>query len=149
MLNFSHNSKIQKIKQNENLPETIYIYQIGKAPQMCQSVLLVKLCALLCSVAQSCPTLCDPMDCSPPGSSVHGILQSRILEWVAMPSSNQLYFIWKLSMLKDRRPSRIGAEIPACPRYPRETRSPRRKEANVLKRGLVGPVLKNKLLRAR
>ena len=36
---------------------------------------------------QSCPTLCDPMDCSPPGSSVHGILQARILEWVAMPSS--------------------------------------------------------------
>ena len=36
---------------------------------------------------QSCPTLCDPTDCSPPGSSVHGILQARILEWVAMPSS--------------------------------------------------------------
>ena len=36
---------------------------------------------------QSCPTLCDPMGCSPPGSSVHGILQPRILEWVAMPSS--------------------------------------------------------------
>ena len=36
---------------------------------------------------QSCPTLCDPMDCSPPGSSVHGILQARILEWVTMPSS--------------------------------------------------------------
>ena len=36
---------------------------------------------------QSCPTLCDPMDCSPPGSSVHGTLQARILEWVAMPSS--------------------------------------------------------------
>ena len=35
----------------------------------------------------SCPTLCHPMDCSPPGSSVHGILQARILEWVAMPSS--------------------------------------------------------------
>ena len=34
-------------------------------------------------VAQSCPTLCDPMDCSPPGFSVHGILQARILEWVA------------------------------------------------------------------
>ena len=32
-------------------------------------------------------TLCDPMDCSPPGSSVHGILQTRILEWVAMLSS--------------------------------------------------------------
>ena len=39
------------------------------------------------AVAQSCPTLCDPMDCSPPGSSVHGLLQARTLEWVAMPSS--------------------------------------------------------------
>ena len=36
---------------------------------------------------QSCPTLWDSMDCSPPGSYVHGILQARILEWVAMPSS--------------------------------------------------------------
>ena len=36
-------------------------------------------------VAQSCPTLCDPMDCSLPGSSVHGSLQARILEWVAVP----------------------------------------------------------------
>ena len=36
---------------------------------------------------QLCPTLCDPMDCSPPGSSVHGILQARILEWVAIFSS--------------------------------------------------------------
>ena len=33
-------------------------------------------------VSQSCPTLCDPMDCSPPGSSVLGILQATILEWV-------------------------------------------------------------------
>ena len=37
-------------------------------------------------IAQSCPTHCSPMGCSPPGSSVHGILQARILEWVAMPS---------------------------------------------------------------
>ena len=36
---------------------------------------------------QVCPNLCDPMDCSPPGSSVHGILQARILDWVTMPSS--------------------------------------------------------------
>ena len=36
-----------------------------------------------CLVAKSCPTLCDPMDCSLPGYSVHGILQARILEWVA------------------------------------------------------------------
>ena len=34
-------------------------------------------------VTQSCPTLCDPMDCSPPGSSVHGIFQARVLEWGA------------------------------------------------------------------
>ena len=38
-------------------------------------------------VTQSCQTLWDPMDCSPPGSSVHGILQARILEWVAIPFS--------------------------------------------------------------
>ena len=38
-------------------------------------------------VTQSCPTLWDPMDCSPPGSSVHGISQARILEWVAIPFS--------------------------------------------------------------
>ena len=38
-------------------------------------------------VAQSCPTLCNPMDCSPPDSSANGILQARILEWVAIPFS--------------------------------------------------------------
>ena len=38
-------------------------------------------------VAQACPTLCDPMDCNLPGSSVHGILQATILEWVAIPFS--------------------------------------------------------------
>ena len=44
-------------------------------------------CAVLGLVTQSCPTLCDSMDCSPPSSSVHGILQARILEWVAIPFS--------------------------------------------------------------
>ena len=43
--------------------------------------LLVCVCVL---VTQSCPTLCNPVDCSPPGSSVHGILQARMLEWVAV-----------------------------------------------------------------
>ena len=38
-------------------------------------------------LSQSCSTLCKPKDCSPPGSSVHGILQVRILEWVAIPFS--------------------------------------------------------------
>ena len=41
-------------------------------------------------VAQSCPTLSDPMDCSPPGSSVHGILQARVLEWGAIAFSGLL-----------------------------------------------------------
>ena len=41
----------------------------------------------VCLAAQSCLTICDPIDCSLPGSSVHGILQARILKWVAIPFS--------------------------------------------------------------
>ena len=65
------------------------------APPTWSPLLLNKYNWLLCTflqaavkmkviVAQSCWTLCNPMDCSPPGSSVHGILQARILEWVAI-----------------------------------------------------------------
>ena len=46
--------------------------------------------SLLCMRAELCPTLCDPMDHSPPGSSVHGTLQARILEWVAIPPPGDL-----------------------------------------------------------
>ena len=54
--------------------------------KICLKINFLKdLCVSVC--VQSCPTLCDPMDCSPPGSSVHGTLQARILEGVAMPSS--------------------------------------------------------------
>ena len=42
-------------------------------------------------VAQSCPTLSDPMDCSPPGSSVHGIVQARVLEWGATEGCYLIY----------------------------------------------------------
>ena len=42
------------------------------------------------SVAQSCLTLCNPMDCSPPDSSVHGILQARVLEWVAISFNTEI-----------------------------------------------------------
>ena len=45
--------------------------------------------------AQLCLTLCNPMDCSPPGFSVHGILQPRILEWVAIPFSRGFLLVWK------------------------------------------------------
>ena len=43
----------------------------------------------MCVHAQSCLTLCDPTDCNPPGSSVCGLLQARILGWLAMPSSRR------------------------------------------------------------
>ena len=52
---------------------------------VCILLFLLYLCC--CLVAKLCPTLCDPMDCSPPGSSVHGTFQGRILEWVAISSS--------------------------------------------------------------
>ena len=51
-------------------------------------------------VCQSCLTLCDPTDCSPPGSSVHGILQARILEWVAISFSRQEYWSGYHSLLQ-------------------------------------------------
>ena len=55
--------------------------------QVCVRVLCVCARACVCvSVAQRCLTFCSPMDCSPPGSSVHGILQARILDWVAISS---------------------------------------------------------------
>ena len=52
-------------------------------------------------VAQSCPTLSDPMDCSPPGSSIHGILQARVLEGgaIALKSSQRI----KILMLKGKK----------------------------------------------
>ena len=48
---------------------------------------------------QSCLTLCEPMDCSPPGSSIHGIFQARILEWVAISFSSTHMHICKIKKL--------------------------------------------------
>ena len=45
------------------------------------------------SIAQLCLTLCNPMDCSPPGSSIHGIFQARVLEWVAISFSRWVIFL--------------------------------------------------------
>ena len=73
-------------------------------------------------VAQSCPTLSDPMDCSLPGSSIHGILQARVLEWGAIALSQ---FCWRNA----KRPSREPAEHmpsplqqvwPGCWPWPRQ-----------------------------
>ena len=44
-------------------------------------------CTCACMCAQLCPTLCDPMDCSLPGSSVHGLFQAKLLEWIAISYS--------------------------------------------------------------
>ena len=59
----------------------------------CDSLFLKKVVYVL--VTQSCPTLCDPTDCSPPGFSIHGIIQARILEWIAIPFSI-LNIHWKV-----------------------------------------------------
>ena len=50
----------------------------------------------LSEVAQSCPTLCDSMDCSPPGSSIRGIFQARILEWGAIAFGFNLLVLFNL-----------------------------------------------------
>ena len=57
----------------------------GVCAQSLSPVLLF--CCYCCLVMKLCPTPCNPMDCSPPGYSVHEILQARVLEWIAMPSS--------------------------------------------------------------
>ena len=62
-----------------SLPRAWVLSQVGKL-RSCKLYMCAK-------SVQSCLTLCDPMEYSPPGSSVHGILQARVLEWVAMPSS--------------------------------------------------------------
>ena len=66
---------------------------------------------MLCLVAQLCMTLCDPTDSSPPGSSVHAILQARILEWVAMPSSGDL----SNPGIKPRSPTMQADSLPTEP----------------------------------
>ena len=53
-----------------------------------EDMVLIAASVCICPT-QSCPTLCSLMDCNPPGSSVHGILQARILEWVAIPFSRR------------------------------------------------------------
>ena len=64
-------------------------YQSGSpTPVLHGPYSLVTKCACMRAKSlQACPTLCDPIDCSPPVSSLCGILQARILEWVAMPFS--------------------------------------------------------------
>ena len=74
--------------------------------------------------AQSCPTLCSSMDYSPPDSSVHGILQARILEWVAVPSSrgsSQRRNRTRVSYLSCTAGRFLTAEPPGKPRRQQRT----------------------------
>ena len=70
--------------QSKDVGEALFSSALGRK-------MLISLCVCVCVcvrlAAQSCLTLCDPMDCSPPGSSVCGILQARILERVAISHS--------------------------------------------------------------
>ena len=64
-------------------------------------------------VAQSCPTLSDPMDCSPPGSSIHGIFQARVLEWGAIAFSAQVVLVLKnLPARQETWVSSLDWEVP-------------------------------------
>ena len=66
-------------------------WQTGSSPSEPPGKPLKMTCARVhAKLLQMCPTLCDPMDSSPSGSSVYGILQARILEWVAIPFSRDL-----------------------------------------------------------
>ena len=63
-------------------------------------------------VAQSCPTLSDPMDCSPPGSSIHGIFQARVLEWGAIAFSAS-YFLGSSNKRQSFKPELSGFPRPS------------------------------------
>ena len=67
-------------------------------------------------VAQSCPTLGNPMDCSLPGCSVHGILQARILEWVAMPSSRRSSQLRDQIQISPLQADSLASEPPGKPK---------------------------------
>ena len=61
-------------------------YQESFFSMLEESLQIYSMCVL---VAQLCLTLCDPMDCSPPGCFIHGVLQARILKWVAISFSRR------------------------------------------------------------
>ena len=63
-------------------------------------------------VAQSCPTLLDPMECSPPGSSIHGIFQARVLEWGAITFSVILTYHVPMQKMQETRAQSLSTEDP-------------------------------------
>ena len=87
----SHNKPDEKLQPFELRKSHCWSYKCLSLVQNKLSHGLVVLAGVLCAKSlQSCPPLCDPVDFSPPGSSVHGILQARILEWAAISFSGDL-----------------------------------------------------------
>ena len=76
-----------------------------------RSSTITRMGALACPVTQSSPTLCDPMDYNPPSSSVHGIFQERILEWVAISYSRES----SQPRIKPRSPTSKVDSLPSEP----------------------------------
>ena len=82
------------LTQHHDLKASILQHSAFFTVQLSHSYLCVRVCVCVCVcvcvlVAQLCLTLCNPTDYSPPGFSVHGILQARILEWIAIPFSKR------------------------------------------------------------
>ena len=79
----------------------VHVHWIGDAIQtshpLSSSAFSLSQSEWVSEITQLCPTLCDPVDCSPPGSSIHGILQARILEWVVISFSISLSQLWVFS----------------------------------------------------
>ena len=74
----------------QNIATEKKVLQWAEAKVSSKGCECVCVCVCVCvRVVQSCPTLCDPMKCSLPGSSVHGILQAKVLEWVATAFSRE------------------------------------------------------------
>ena len=80
---------------------------------LCYNFEVCSMCNYESEVAQSCLTLCNPVDCILPGSSIHGILQARILEWVPFPSSGNL----PDQGIKPRSPALQADALPSEPPY--------------------------------
>ena len=83
---------IQAFFRLRPLSMPFFLLRLTDCPLLYVSYLMKHTLSFESDVTQSCPTLCDPMDCSLPGSSVHGIFQAKILEWVSISFSRE--FSW-------------------------------------------------------
>ena len=78
---------LYQLSHQGSLVPSAFIFSVKHFSSERSSLIALSTVKVKSEVAQSCPTLCDPVDCSPPGSSLHGILQARVLEWVPISLS--------------------------------------------------------------